>query len=291
MTSRHFEEIGAADDAAQLPGIVPRRQRATGAARISVKLHGTRTVLDRMHQSGPLRLRLPREMPGQAPAAILLNTAGGIAGGDRLALDVTCNAGTELTVSTQGAERLYRALPSDPASRIVTTINVADGASCDYLPQETILFDHCALDRQLTIDMAGSARFLGIETLIFGRAAMGETITGARIRDTISLKYGGVLRFHDVFRPPERIAAWQKQAATLGGAAAMATILLASPDAEKWRATLRDALAPFEAGASAWDGLLVGRIVAASGAELRRALLAALAVLRQDRALPRVWHC
>ena len=267
------------------------RQRATGAARISVKRHGTRTVLDRMHQSGPLRLRLPRATPGQAPTAILLNTAGGIAGGDRLALDVTCAAGTELTVSTQGAERIYRALSSDTASRIVTTIRLADGASCDYLPQETILFDHCALDRQLTIDMADSACFLGIESLIFGRAAMGETITGARIRDVISLKRDGVLRFHEVFRPPERVAAWREQAATLGGAAAMATILLAIPDAAERLAALRDALTPFEAGASAWDGLLVGRIVAASGAELRRALLAALVALRQGRALPRVWHC
>ena len=219
------------------------------------------------------------------------DAAGGVAGGDRLSLDVVCGVATSLTITTQGAERLYRALPSDPASRIVTSIDLADGACCDFLPQETILFDRCSLDRQLTINMTGSARFLGIEALIFGRAAMGETVQTARLRDAITLRCDGALRFHEVFRPPGQVAAWRQRPTALGGATAMATILLASPDAGEHLAPLRDALASFQMGASAWDGVLVGRIVAADGAELRRALLASMGVLRQCRAMPRVWSC
>ena len=267
------------------------RQRAISAARIGVTRRAGKTVLGRLHQSGSLRLRLPRETSASAPTAVLLNTAGGVAGGDSLSLDVVCGAATSLTVTTQGAERLYRALPSDPASRIVTSIDLADGACCDFLPQETILFDRCSLDRQLAINMTGSARFLGIEALIFGRAAMGETVQTARLRDSITLTCDGVLRFHEVFRPPGQVAAWRQRPTALGGATAMATILLACSDAGERLVPLRDALASFQMGASAWDGLLVGRIVAADGAELRRALLASMSVLRQGRAMPRVWSC
>jgi urease accessory protein len=54
------------------------------------------------------------------------------------------------------------------------------------------------------------------------------------------------------------------------------------------RAALADAP---DCGASAWNGMLIARILAADSASARRAIVAALSVLRDGRPLPRVWLC
>ncbi|GBR74874.1 urease accessory protein UreD [Acidiphilium acidophilum] len=248
------------------------------------------TVLDRLHQSGPLRLRIIRPEPGTETTAILLNTAGGIAGGDRHDIAITGSAATTLTLTTQGAERVYRATPSDPPSRITTRIALADRAALDYLPQETILFDRSALTRHLRIDLTGTARFLGLEALIFGRTAMGETIHSLHLTDTIELHRDMRLIFRDSLHPPPDFAT-SRHRALFGTATALATILLAAPDAARHLDAVRAALGTEQAGASAWNGLLLIRILAQTGATLREIVLRVMNVLRGGRKMPRVWAC
>lgn len=290
-------------DRSLIVGSVPDRffvrqscaQRAVGHIRLSVRLRDQTTVLDRLHQSGPLRLRVVRSEPDTATTAILLNTGGGIAGGDVNRIDITAAPRTALTLSSQGAERIYRAGIGDLPSRITTRIAIGAAATLEYLPQETILFDNAGLNRSLRIDLAGSARYLGIESLIFGRAAMGETIAALDLTDTVELHRDDALVFRDKLRPPREFAAAQTHRAMFGGASAIATILLASPDAASFLDAVRDALSGrnpgVTAGVSAWNGLLLVRLLAQTGAALRVASLRVLSVLRQDRPMPRVWGC
>ncbi|MCW8305789.1 urease accessory protein UreD [Acidiphilium sp. PA] len=236
-----------------------------------------------------------RSEPDTATTAILLNTGGGIAGGDVNRIDITAAPRTALTLSSQGAERIYRAGIGDLPSRITTRIAIGAAATLEYLPQETILFDNAGLNRSLRIDLAGSARYLGIESLIFGRAAMGETIAALDLTDTVELHRDDALVFRDKLRPPREFAAAQTHRAMFGGASAIATILLASPDAASFLDAVRDALSGrnpgVTAGVSAWNGLLLVRLLAQTGAALRVASLRVLSVLRQDRPMPRVWGC
>ena len=266
------------------------RQRATGALHVSVKLRGAATVLDRFRQEGCLKARLPRPERGAWTTAITLNSSGGVAQGDRLATMITAGAGTRLTVASQAAERFYRSPGGDPAA-VRTSLSVGPGAALEWLPQEAILFDRCALDRRLEIEMAADGWLLAAETLVFGRALMGETVHQAALRDTIRVRQGGRLRLHDAIRLEGRVQELLDRPAVAAGGRAIATVILAAAAAPAALDALRRALAPFEAGASAMDGLLVARIVARDGACARAAIVAGLAALRDGRPLPRVWSC
>ena len=272
-------------------------QRAVGALRVSFKRRGAATVLDEFYQSGCLKARLPRTPDGDWTTAVTLNTSGGIAGGDRLALDFIAGPGTRATVSAQAAERFYRSVAGGAASSVATRIAVTEAASLEWLPQETILYDRCDVVRRLEVELAPDAWFLGVESLVFGRAAMGETVETGSLRDLIRVRRGGALLLHDAIRLDGEVSAALGRVAIGRGARAMATLVHVAPDAENWRDGLRDALAVchagsgLESGVSAWNGMLIARILAADGAGLRRAVTAGLAVLRGTRPLPRVWQC
>ena len=255
-----------------------------------MKARGSATVLDRFRQEGCLKARLPRPEPGAWTTLVTLNSAGGVAQGDRLATSITAGAGTQLTVVSQAAERYYRSPGGDPA-HVQTALHVAEGAALEWLPQETILFDGCALDRRLDLHLAPGARFLGVEMLVFGRTRMGETVQSASLRDTIRLQRDGALLWHDAIRLEGPVQAVLDRPAVAAGGRAVATLLLAAPEAPSRLDALRAALAPFEAGASALDGLLIARIVAPDGACARAAIVAGLAAVRGGRPLPRLWSC
>jgi len=264
-------------------------QRARGAVLVAMKRRGEVTVLDDLRQEGCLKLRFPR--PQNWAEAVLLNSSGGVAAGDALSAEIVAGPGTQFCVSAQAAERFYRAVPDSLPSRVRNTIRVAEGAALEWLPQETILFDQASLDRVLDISLEEGAQFLGVEMMIFGRRAMGESVQQVALSDTIRLRRAGRLIWHDAIRftgnPSEALA----HAAIGHSAIAMASLLYAAPDAESRLPELRAALEPFEAGVSLLDGLLTARILAPEGATLRAAVLTGLAVLRDGRALPRVWGC
>jgi urease accessory protein len=266
-------------------------QRARGKLILSFKRLGTATKIDTLFQEGALKARLPRPQDATLCEAVTLNISGGVAGGDRLDTEVTLAPGAQVALASQAAERVYRAL--GPAARIRTRLTVHDGARLDYLPQETILFDRFALDRTLDIDLHGDAEFIGVEALLFGRRAMGETVQFGTLRDQIRLRRDGRLLFQDMTRLEGEIAAQLQRRAVAGGACAVAGLIIAGPQAEQQLDRLRAVLhaAPgIVAGASAFEGIIFARLLAPGGASLRQCLLPALEACRGSRKLPRVWQ-
>ncbi|MEO1492008.1 MAG: urease accessory protein UreD [Pseudomonadota bacterium] len=265
--------------------LAPTPPRAKGRVRLSVRRRDARTVLDGLHQSGSAKALLPRVWtPGLT--AVLLNTAGGVTGGDRFEVEAHAADTTDLTLTTQAAERLYRALPGQ-TGRIETRLEAAVGATLRWLPQETIAFDAAGLERRLTIDMAADARVLAVEPLILGRAAMGETVRALTLRDRWSIRRDGELIYADTLRLDGDIAAITGQSGTLAGHRACATVILAAPDAERHLDAARARL-PKTGGASLIrPGLLAIRLVARTGQALRRHLMPILDDLGGP--LPQVW--
>lgn len=268
-----------------------RHQRATGELHVSVRRHGAATVLAGLRQSGCLKARFPRGEPGGWLECVTLNLSGGVAGGDRAESAFTIGEGARASIAGQAAERFYHALPDAPPARLRTAITVAPGAAAEWLPQQSILFDGCALDRALSVELADDAWFIGVESLVFGRAAMGETVEAGRLRDLIRIRRGGKLLLHDAAPLRGPIAAQLARPAVAGGARAVATVFHVGPDAEAALDRVRAALQPVEAGVSAWGGLLLARILAPDGAALHAAIVAALQPIRGARPLPRVWLC
>jgi len=267
----------------------PVLQRAVGELRVDVRAREGRSVLDGLRQSGCLKARFPRLDDPRWLNVVTLNTSGGIAGGDTLDSAFTVGKGARATIAAQAAERFYRALPGSAASSVRTRIVVASGAAAEWLPQETILFDRCAVRRHLRIELAADAWFLGVECLVFGRAAMGEVVEQGSLRDVIEVWRGGRLLLHDAVRLGGAIAAMLQRPAIADDARAIATIVHVAPDAEGTLDAVRGA-SP-QCGASAWDGMLMVRVLATDGASLRSAVITVLKVLRAGRALPRVWLC
>jgi urease accessory protein len=285
-------------------------QRTTGALRIAFTHDGTDTRLDVFFQQGAARARLPRVPPGASPEVVLINTAGGLTGGDRMRSDLRLGSGSSATITTQASEKIYRA--SDGQTVIVNRIHVESGAHLEWLPQKTILFDGGRLDRTLDVEVApGGSALLG-EAVVFGRTAMGETVRSGLLRDRWRVRRGGTLVFADGIACDGDIAAALGHAPGLDGGCALATILMVGVDAEhrlpRVRRTIEDHTTAAQssplrtepgtarpcarAGASAWDDhLLAVRIAAVDGAALRAVLIPTLAALRDGRALPTVWHC
>lgn len=268
------------------PVQVTRQPRAIGSARVSSKLYGQASVLDGLHQAGALKLAFPRGRDGVE--AIAINTAGGITGGDRFNLQARAGAGTKLCITTQAAERAYRAQSGEVAQ--VETRLIADAASLlHWLPQEMILFDGCALNRSLHIDLARDARLLMVEPVVFGRTAMGESLNAIRFVDRIEVTRAGLPLYLDATRLLGNATAHLARPAIANGARAMASLLYVAPDAAARLAQIRQNL-PATAGASLLaPGVLVARLLGKDSFTLRKYLVPILDCL-SNQTLPASWR-
>src|SRR5450432_79562 len=171
--------------------------RARGA--VTFDVHQVEGVTRRrhLHKSGSLRVRFPSP-EAEGLSAVFVNTAGGIAGGDRFDIDIATGEGSRLAVTTAAAEKIYRA--QGPAAKLNIALKAADGAHLCWLPQETILFDRARVSRRIDIELAESASLLLCEIVVFGRAAMGERMLGGEFVDRWRLWRGGRLVFAENIR-------------------------------------------------------------------------------------------
>ncbi len=265
----------------------PPLQRARGRAEVAVSHRGGRVRLDRLVQEGCGKALMPRTHGGPSEV-VLVNTSGGVTGGDRIDWRLAVGDGAALVATTQAAERIYRA--SGGAGRIATRLVLGAGARLDWLPQETILFDGGRLDRTLDVEMAGDATLLALETVVLGRAAMGERVATGLLSDHWRIRRDGRLVHAEAVHAEGDLAAATAGPATLRGGRAFATVVLAAPGAADRLAAARALLgdAGVEAAATAKPDLLVARFVAAEAHRLRGALVRFLMALRPSP-LPRVW--
>jgi urease accessory protein len=261
--------------------------RARGAVSFDVVHEDGVTRRGALHESGSLRLRFPSP-EGEGLSAVLLNTAGGVAGGDRFDIAITAGWGTQLTLTTAAAEKVYRAV--DSASELSIALKIANGAKLAWLPQETILFDRARLSRRIVVDLAEGASLLLCEITVFGRAAMGETMRQGAFIDSWRVRRGGKLIFSETVRLEGEVGDKLARPAIANGAAAIGTLLIAPADEALIR-RLRQILplAPSEVGLSAWNGFAMARFCAQDAARLR-ADIAAMLGQASDAPLPRLWH-
>lgn len=260
-------------------------QRASGDARIATQLQDGRTRLKTFYQEGCAKIRLPNTHD-QSLQAVLINTAGGLTGGDRIDWQAEAAPGTRMVLTTQACERIYRSTGTD--AQVATRLTVGAGARLDWLPQETILFEHSRLDRTLEVDLADGAKFCAVEAILLGREAMGEDARTALLRDNWRIRRNGRL----IHAEATRLSADSRERdnlSLLDGALAFATVLYVGDDAERKlehvRGLLRD-----RSGASLIGERLVVRAIAESGLALRRIIGPIVANLSGAGSLPRLWH-
>lgn len=257
--------------------------RATGHIALVVAPRGRRTQRTRVHEDGSLRVRFPHA-EADALEAVIVNTGGGMTGGDRFAVDIALDEGAGLIAGTAAAEKIYRSTGPDAAMDVRLTL--ADGARLAWLPQETILFDRARLSRRIEVDLAETASLVLAEAVVFGRAAMGEAMQQGFFADRWRVRRAGKLVFADSARLDGAVAEKLAAPASAAGGIAIATVLI-SPGDEATLAAVRALEAAGEVGISCWNGIAVARLCATDGAALRHDLIALLEALKAP--LPRLW--
>lgn len=264
-------------------------QRVNGVGGLTVHFKDGRSRISRLYQEGAAKIRMP-QVARDPLEAILINTSGGLTGGDRLRWDVELQEGASAVITTQACERIYRSGGGD--ARIATRIKAAKGTRLAWLPQETILFNRSALSRGLDVEMEEGADVLLVEATVFGRLAMGEAVEQASFSDRWRVRLGGRLVHAEEFRLGLDIAAELRARAVADGGLAVATVLLVSDQAERQLGAAR-AIIGGEGGASVWQvggaSKLMARLYAPDSYALRKRLVPLLALLNGKAGLPKVW--
>jgi urease accessory protein len=271
-------------------------QRADGCARITLRRSEGGTRIEDIFERFPLRIMFPTAGNRAAEEAVLVNIAGGIAGGDRLELCVTALTGASIAVTSQAAEKVYRAL-HDPA-RVLTRLQARKSTKLAWLPQETIVFNSARLHRTTEIELTDGAELLALEWLVLGRTAHGEIVIGGNIIDDWRVKKDGRLIWADTFRVSDRTFPHLSRKALLSDCRAIATLVYFGPHLDTRLEAVRDILPSLgcNCGVTLVNGLIVVRFAAKDSSELRFALRSFLQQFGPDIGfgpfrVPKMWSC
>ncbi len=271
---------------ANMAAIASVRARAGVSLAFAAAADSGITRLQHLEEYGGFRAKFPR--PEHGCEAVTINTGGGMLGGDHYRFDVALGPGATALISSQSAERVYRAL--DEPTLVDVSLRAAAGATVHWVPQETILFSGAGLTRRIEADIAADATLLIVESMVFGREAHGENVRTGTLRDTWRIRRAGELIYADAVRLDGDMHAILQTKAIANGARASATVLYIAPDAEDRRDAARDALGEprGRAALSAWNGMLAARFLAPDSATLRADIYRLTEVL-MHRPMPRVW--
>ncbi len=273
-------------DTTSAASLIFAANRARGAVAFDVQRADGVTRRRHLHESGSLRVRFPSP-EADGLSAVFVNTAGGVAGGDRFDIDVAAGEGARLTLTTAAAEKIYRAESSRAELNI--SLKAAAGAHLCWVPQETILFDRARVSRKIDIDLAESASLVLCEIVVFGRAAMGERMQKGEFVDRWRVRRGGKLAFAETIRLDGDIGSRLAKSAIAKGGVAIGTALIVPGD-EALVERIRTVSGSFggEVGISAWNGFAMARFCAQDAARLRADMIAVLGHASSS-ALPRIW--
>ncbi len=256
---------------------------------------GGRTVLAERRHDGPLVVQKALYPEGDAVChSIVVHPPAGIAGGDELEIDVRADAGANALLTTPGAGKWYRTSGPWASQRIA--FGAGAGATLEWLPQETIVYDGALADIRTEVALDGDAAFIGWDLYCLGRTGSGERFTRGRCRVATEVRRDGRLLWLERGMI-EGGGALLDSPAGLGGQPVFGTLLAAAPDVDATLVAACRQASPREGrgAVTRLPGVLAARYLGASGeagrawfAELWRILRPALA--GRDAQEPRIWR-
>ena len=264
------------------PFCLQDNNRANGLLKLVA--NGTGTI-EEYKNSGASKGLFPNRQKGLE--CILINTGGGLTGGDRISFFIDSKEQAEVIISTQGFERIYKTNNNSKAI-IQTNLNVLDQALLYWVPQETLLYNNGQLERQINVNLSKNAQALILEGMIYGRIAMGElSITGS-VSDTIKIQVENKTVFQDRSQLSGQIGAQLDRPAVANGARATALLVYKSKDAPR-ASDVINRYQNHSSGVTLFkNDLCVARFLAQDGYALRKMLLPILQNITKQR-LPKPW--
>ena len=271
-------------------------QRADGYGRLALSGSEDGTRIEDVFERSPIRIMFPRTGSRPVEEAVIINTGGGVAGGDRLECSVAALPGASIAVTSQAAEKVYRAL-YEPA-HVVTRLKAHRSAKLAWLPQETIVFNFARLQRTTEIELFAGAELLALEWLVLGRAAHGEVVVGGNIIDSWRVTRDGRLVWADTFRISDEIFVRLHRKALLSNFNSIATLVYFGPDLDRRLEVLREILSSLECNCAVTPvaGLIVARFAGKQSCYLKLALRSFLQQFETEVGsgpirVPKMWSC
>ncbi|GAC1422190.1 MAG: urease accessory protein UreD [Burkholderiaceae bacterium] len=271
--------------------------RATLALGFANTEHTTR-LIERTH-FGPLRIQKPLYPEGpQICHAVIVHPPGGVVGGDEMDIGVRVGPLAHALITTPGAAKWYRANGCTSAQTV--TLSIAQGASLEWLPQETIFFDSASVQLRHDVDLAVDGCYLGSEILCFGRAASGESFDRGCIEQRTTIRRGGRLIWFEqgaivagsaLLRGPFGLSGCTVCATLIAVGAGLNPALV---DAIRCSASAQPG-SNHVFGVTLMKTVLVARYIGNSSALARALMCATWALVRPvltgyDATIPRVWN-
>jgi len=269
-------------------------------ARLSLRFAddgGTTRLVERSH-FGPLRVQ--KALYPEHPAvchAVIVHPPGGILGGDQLSISAHVGAGAHALLTTPGAGKWYRANGFVSQQQVKLTVDA--GAALEWLPQETIFFNHADVRMEHQLELAADARYIGAEILCFGRTASGESFTGGRVSQRTSIRRDGKLLWFEQGCLQASTASMQSPLALAGFTVCATLIAVGKNMNAAFLTQLREESAAMagdgRSGATLMKQVLVLRYLGHSSESARQWLMHAWQRIRpelmgRDAVIPRIWN-
>jgi urease accessory protein len=252
---------------------------------------GATRLLRRAH-AGPLRVQKALYPEGpRACQVIVVHPPGGVVGGDRLGIDMRLGEGCQVLATTPGAGKWYRAGRSGQASRQDVRLRAGDGATLEWLPQESIFYDGASVELEHEVELGPGAAYIGSEILCFGRRAMGESFVHGQLVQRIRIRQAGRLVWHEQGRLD---AAGLASPLGLRGQSVCATLLAVGKPQPAGVLALLRAEVPGLA-VSQVKSVFVARHLGADAETARAAMLRTWQAVRphllgREACVPRIWN-
>jgi urease accessory protein len=271
-------------------------ERANGVGRIVLVGSERGTRIADVYQKFPIGLVFPRIGDDLVKEAVIINSSGGTAGGDRLEIEVVALNNASVAVTTQAAEKIYRAL--DRPAQVATKLKACGTSKLAWLPQETIVFNQARVRRQTEIELCSGAELIALEWLVLGRAARGEEVVSGHISDSWRIKRDGHLIWADGFRVSDEVFASLHRKALLSNWKAIGTLIYFGPSLDTRLRILREMAASLDCHCAATivGAIIIVRVAAGAGSDLRRGLRSLLEQFSRELGpgpfgVPKMWSC
>lgn len=282
----------ALDDQSEI--LLTNLQRTSGECVVSTKAFRQHTQIDRLRQQGAFKVRFPKFGREDTLEAILINTSGGLTGGDKMHFAFEAGTHTNNVVSTQACEKFYRS--AGGVARVENQITLEDHARLIWCPQEAILFRGSQVDRTIDITMHPTASLCLLEPIVFGREAHNERYDRGTFKDRWRIRVGGKIVHTEHVNLKCDTENPLSHPAVLGDNTTIATMLLincAQSVDEDGLHRMLSQLPMVTAAASRWSvsdvSKTVLRFLAPNSYHLRAALTQVFAQLFENQVLPKVW--
>jgi len=204
-------------------------QRANGSLKISF----SNNEISNLYYTTPLRAFSNDDGNNDIPAAVIVNTSGGLVSGDKHKININLKNNSKALIFSQSAEKIYKSLNNIEAN-INNEIKVGDNSWLEWLPQETILFEDSKLNRNLKIYLSKNSESLVGEIVVLGRLAKGEFTNNIFLKDSISIYKNSKIQWLDIVLFDDELKKAKKSITRLSGANCFFTIVLSSEYVEKY---------------------------------------------------------